>query len=63
MPKPKKQTEATILYLRGTSREVARKLKAAAALEGKSLTAYIQELLDAHVEELERKGLVPKGRV
>ncbi len=50
------------MYLRGTSREVARKLKAAAALEGKSLTAYIQELLDAHVEELERKGLVPKGK-
>ncbi len=62
MPKAGKQTDSTILYLRGTSREVARKLKAAAALQGKSLTGYIQDLLQAHVQELERKGLLPKGK-
>jgi predicted HicB family RNase H-like nuclease len=63
MPKKTRhQGASTIFYLKGTSREVARKLKAAAALEGKSLTAYVQELLEGHVEELERKGLLPKGK-
>ena len=62
MPKPKEDPKSTILYLRGTSREVARKLKGAAALQGKSLTAYVQELLEAHVTELEKKGLLPKGK-
>lgn len=62
MPKPKKETDTTILYLRGTSRHVARKLKAAAALQGKSLTGYVQDLLEAHVEDLERKGILPKGK-
>ena len=62
MARTSKQADSTILYLRGTSREVARKLKAAAALQGKSLTGYIQELLEAHVQELERKGLLPKGK-
>ena len=60
---PKSHTDqSTILYLRGTPREVARKLKAAAALQGTSLTEYVQELLKSHVEDLERKGLLPKGK-
>jgi hypothetical protein len=62
MPKAGREIQTTILYLWGTSRDVARKLKAAAALQGKSLTAYIQELLGAHVEELERKGILPKAK-
>ncbi len=37
-------------------------LTGAAALQGKSLTGYIQELLEGHVQELERKGLLPKGK-
>ena len=61
MPKSDKD-DSTILYLRGTPRDVARKLKAAAALQGKSLTEYVQDLLESHVEELERKGMLPKGK-
>jgi len=62
MPKPDRERDETILYLRGTPREVARKLKAAAALQGQSLTDYIQQLFEGHVEELEKKGLLPKGK-
>ena len=62
MPKPERETHHTIMYLRGTPRELARKLKAAAALQGKSLTQYVQQVLGNHVEELEKKGLLPKGK-
>ena len=62
MPEAERGHDNTILYLRGTPRELARKLKAAAALQGKSLTAYVQQVLDSHVEELEKKGLLPKGK-
>ena len=62
MPKPTKDIDATILYLRRTPREVARKLKAAAALQGKSLTAYVQDLFRTHVNDLEKKGQLPKEK-
>ena len=52
----------TVLYLRGTPRDLARKIKAAAALQGKSLTAYVLEILQGHVTELEKKGILPKGK-
>jgi uncharacterized protein (DUF1778 family) len=58
----KDDTVPTVLYLRGTPRTIGRRLKAAAALEGKSLTRYVLDLLQAHVEELERKGILPKGK-
>lgn len=62
MPKPKPEKETTILYLRETPREVAQKLKAAAALQGRSLTAYVQDVLREHVAELEQKGVLPKWK-
>lgn len=62
MSKAGSDREATVLYLRGTPRELARKLKAAAALQGTSLQAYVLGLFLQHVQELERKGLLPKGK-
>ncbi len=63
MPKkPPDEPDSTVLYLRDTPRDVARKLKAAAALQGKSLTAYVKEVLKDHVAELERKGQLPRGK-
>ena len=52
----------TTLYLRETPRDVAQRLKAAAALKGKSLNKYVVEVLRDHVRELERKGVLPKGK-
>jgi hypothetical protein len=54
--------EAKVLYLRGTPDALLRKLKAAAALDGKSLQTYLMEVLHAHVADLERKGHLPKSR-
>ncbi len=65
MPRPKKKQEppdATVLFIRGTPQSLARKLRAAAALEGKGLPTYLIEVLQAHVTELERQGVLPKGK-
>jgi hypothetical protein len=43
-------------------RDLLAKLKAAAALQQKTLGEYIQEMCEGHVQELERKGILPKGK-
>jgi len=50
------------LFVRGIPAEVLRKLRAAAALKGKGFPAYLKEILEAQVTELERKGLLPKSK-
>ena len=62
MARTDKENETTVLYVRGTPRVLARKLRAAAALEGKRLPGYVMEVLQAHVTELERKGLLPRSK-
>ena len=57
-----RRDEGRVLYLRGTPDALLRKLKAAAALDGKSLQTYLMEVLHAHVADLERKGSLPKTR-
>jgi hypothetical protein len=42
--------------------ELAQRLKAAAALQGKNLQAYLLKILKNHVMELEKKGMLPKGK-
>ena len=39
-----------------------RKVKMAAAHEGKTVKEFLLELAQAKVEELERKGILPKGK-
>lgn len=62
MPKTGGKKESGVVYARGVPQEVSRKLKAAAALEGKTLQVYLLDLLKGHVMELEKKGLLPKGK-
>lgn len=62
MARPDKEVDSTVLYVRGTPRDLARKLRAAAALAGKGLPGYVLEVLQGHVTELERKGLLPKSK-
>jgi predicted HicB family RNase H-like nuclease len=59
---PKQEKDSAVLYIRQAPRELAQKLKAAAALQGKSLQSYLLEMLQNHVSELERKGMLPKGK-
>lgn len=43
-------------------REAIVKAKIGATLEGRSVKAYIIKLVDAHWLEMEKKGLLPKGK-
>lgn len=63
MPKsPRSDDDAAVLFVRGMPRDLLAKLKAAAALQQKTLGEYIQEMCLDHVQELERRGLLPKGK-
>ena len=59
---PRPDDTAAVLFVRGMPRDLLAKLKAAAALHQKTLGEYIQEMCVAHVQELEKKGLLPKGK-
>lgn len=55
--------DTTVLYLREFPVDLSRKLRAAAALSGsRGMRTYLIEILQAHVAELEKKGLLPKGK-
>lgn len=63
MPKsPRADDDAAVLFVRGMPRDLLAKLKAAAALQQKTLGEYIRDMCEAHVEDLEKKGLLPKGK-
>ena len=65
MSKGKDAEPTRDVLLRGLPSEVAEKLKVAASLHRVSMRAYIQNLLEVHVRDLERKGVtlsLPKGK-
>jgi predicted DNA-binding protein len=65
MPKPKRTDETrdtAVLFVRHMPRHMLARLKAAAALNNQTLGDYVVELFEIHLEELERKGLLPKGK-
>jgi hypothetical protein len=47
--------------LRHVPRELMRRVKMAAAHEGKTVKEFLIELAEARLEELERKRILPKG--
>jgi len=63
MPKsPQSDEDAAVLFVPGMPGELLAKLKAAAALHQKTLGDYIKDMCEEHVQELEKKGLLPKGK-
>lgn len=56
------KSELTVLNLRDMPRDVIANIKAAAALEQASLKEYVANILDQHVTELKKKGILPKGK-
>jgi plasmid stability protein len=51
--------------LRDLPLDLAAKLKVAASLHGTSMKGYLLEILQTHIDELEKKGVVlklPKGK-
>jgi hypothetical protein len=63
MPKsPRSDEDVAVLFVRGMPRDLLAKLKGAAALQQTTLGEYIQALCTEHVQELEKKGLLPKSK-
>lgn len=63
MAKPSNETRDFLL--RGLPMDVADKLKVAASLHRQSMREYMVDVLQAHLKELERKGVtltLPKGK-
>jgi hypothetical protein len=47
---------------RDIPRDLMRKVKMAAAHEGKSVKDFLIELVEVKIQELERKGILPKAK-
>jgi len=47
---------------RDIPRELMRRVKMAAAHEGKTVKEFLVELAEERLRELERKGILPKGK-
>jgi hypothetical protein len=60
--KPDMKEQTTVLNLRDMPKDLIAKLKAVAALAHTFLTGYLTTLLQHHVADLEKKGLLPKGK-
>jgi predicted DNA-binding protein len=58
MREDEKTDKPAAFLLRDIPRELMDKLRAAAAIHKRPLKTYIAELFEAHIEELERKGLI-----
>jgi len=61
---PKKDSEASpgTWIVKDVPRELMHRMKVAAAVEKKTLKQLLFELAEAHLTELEKKGLLPKGK-
>lgn len=57
----KSDEDGAVLFVRDFPRGLLAKLKAAAALDEKSLAQYVQDLCASHVADLEHRGRLPKG--
>jgi integration host factor subunit alpha len=66
MPKQSRDEETddtTVLFIRGMPRKMVARLKAAAALNQHTLGDYLRELFKDHLQDLEKKGLLPQGEI
>jgi len=61
MPKGKEEKGGSWVF-RDIPRPIMQRMKIAAAIEGKSLKQLLLDLSEAHLKEMEKKGLLPKGK-
>ena len=58
----KEQEKGGSWVFRDIPRPIMQRMKVAAAIEGKSLKQLLLDLSEAHLKEMARKGLLPKGK-
>ena len=63
MPSRKEQAEPTGTWIvKGVPRELMHRVKVAAAIQKKTVKQLLFDLAETHLQELENKGLLPKGK-
>ena len=63
MAKEKKSTEKGGSWVfRDIPRATMQRMKIAAAIEGKSVKQLLLDLAEGHLKDLEKKGVLPKGK-
>lgn len=66
MPKAKATQELNdepgTWIFRDVPRDMMRRAKAAAAIQGKSVRQLTIDLMAEHLQDLDRKGILPKGK-
>lgn len=60
--KDRTEDESGVWNFREVPRDAIVKAKIGAALQGTSVKAFLVSLVDAHWQQLEKKGLLPKGK-
>jgi hypothetical protein len=54
--------DSAAVHIRGISRDTFFRLKMAAAAEQKTVRDLLLKLIEDKIQELEKKGLLPKGK-
>jgi len=62
MPKPPKNEKLPGLNIRDIPEDLFYRLKMSAAAERKSVRALVLELIEGKIRELEKRGILPKGK-
>jgi hypothetical protein len=62
MAKPHVGDHQGTLNIRGIPKETVFRLKMAAAAERRTVKAFILALIEERIQELEKKGILPKGK-
>jgi porphobilinogen deaminase len=62
MARKDKPHPAGTWIVKDVPRELMHRMKVAAAIQKKTLKQLLFELSEAHLQELERKGILPKGK-
>ncbi len=62
MPKLPRKAKLPGLNIRDIPEELFYRMKIAAAVERKSVRTLVLELIERRIQELEKKGLLPKGK-
>jgi len=62
MKRKSTQNHQGTINIRGVPKELVYRLKMAAAAEHRNVKGFLLALADERIQELERKGILPKGR-
>jgi predicted DNA-binding protein len=51
-----------VWFFKAIPKEMMQRVKIAVAIEGRTVKDMVLELLEQHLKEMEKKGLLPKGK-